>query len=313
MEYKDYYSILGVAKNATADEIKKKYRKLAMKYHPDKNPGNKAAEDKFKTIGEAYEVLKDPEKRKKYDRLGENWQDYQQSAQPGRDGGPDFSSWARQQGGRSSRSGNMDDLFGGGGFSDFFDFFFSGQGARSGRQGMNTPSRGKDLSATMEISLEQAFHGTDADVAIGNEQIRVHIPPGVRDQQVLRVKGKGGTGRSGGERGNLLIGIGISDHPTFERKDDDLHTELSIDVYTAILGGQVDLQTLKGHLTVTIPAGTSSGKTLRLKGQGMPVFGAKQVAGDLYVRIMITVPTRLTAEEKDLFLKLRLMRNKKHE
>ena len=209
MDFKDYYSLLGIPKNATQADIKKQYRKLAIKYHPDKNPGNKQAEEKFKDMGEAYEVLSDPEKRKKYDTLGSNWKQY---AQSGNAGNADFSQWARQGGGQQySRTYTPDD-FGGADFSDFFNAFFgrgygegfSGEPGRSPRS-QESPRKGQDYEATLEITLEEAYHGSKRLLNVDGYKININIPPGVSNGQVLRVKGKGGQGRRGGESGHLYL------------------------------------------------------------------------------------------------------------
>ena len=307
MDYKDYYKVLGVAKDASQDDIKKQYRKLAVKFHPDKNPGNKQAEERFKDIGEAYEVLGDAVKRKKYDRLGSNWKQYEQSGQ----GGADFSQWAQQQGGgRQQRSQTYtSEDFGDSDFSDFFNSFFGGGGSRRGRRTENAPQRGQDFEATIVISLDEAFHGTNRMISLGEEKIKITIPPGVRDRQVLRVKGKGQAGKLGGENGHLYLHVEVEPDQRFERKDDDLYNDVHIPLYTAVLGGEFTLNTLKGNFNINIPAETQTGKTLRLKGLGMPVYMKKNESGALFVKIIVDVPVHLNKEEKDLFRKLASLRN----
>jgi len=300
MNFKDYYTLLGVKKDASQAEIKKQYRKLAVKYHPDKNPGNKQAEEKFKDLGEAYEVLNDPEKRKKYDTLGSNWKQYEQSS---RSGGADFSQWARQGGGQQySRSYTSGD-FGGTDFSDFFNAFFGGGG---GFSGMARP--GQDYESRLEITLEEAYHGSKRLFNVDGEKINVTLPPGVLNGQVLRVKGKGGKGKRGGESGHLLLHVEVKPDTRFERKQNDLYSDLHVPLYKAILGGDIALQTWKGAINMKIPKETQNGKVLRMKGMGMPVYRKKDAFGDLYLKIIVDIPKNLTPEEIDLFTKLSSLR-----
>jgi curved DNA-binding protein len=299
LEYKDYYKILGVDKKASQEEIKKAFRKLAIQYHPDKNPGNKEAEDKFKLVNEANEVLGDPEKRKKYDELGENWN------RPGGAG--------TQQGGYTYE-GNMDDMFGGAGgqFSDFFEAFFGGRSSgRGGRQRSRTQShyRGQDYEAEMEISLEEAYAGTSRIIKVHDERLRITVKPGAYEGQLLRIKSKGAHGSSDQHRGDLYVRIRVSPHPVFQRKDDDLETKHSIDLYTAVLGGDVLIKTLSGTVKVPIPPGTQNGKMLRIKGKGMPVTDSPGTYGNLYVNIHIEIPEKLSREERKLFEQLRSSMN----
>jgi len=313
MDFKDYYNLLGVSKTATSDEIKKAYRKLAVKYHPDKNPGNKQAEEKFKAISEANEVLKDPEKRKKYDKLGSNWKQYEQSS----GNGADFSQWARQGGGRNySGTSNADD-FGGSDFSDFFNSFFAGQYGQDsdnpfgsqgrGRQG-GRPVKGQDYEASLEVSLEGAYMGSKRMITLGEEQLSVTIPQGVYDGQVLRVKGKGAQGRRGGEPGDLYMHVKIIPDPTFTIKDHDLYCDLHVSLYQAILGGEVSVHPPKGSVTMKIPRETQNGKVLRMKGLGMPVYRKKNEFGDLYLKIIIDIPQNLSPREVELFTQLASLR-----
>ena len=247
MDYKDYYKILGVDKKATQDEIKKAYRKLALKYHPDKNPGNKAAEEKFKEISEANEVLSDPEKRKKYDELGSNWKQYENAGAPG--GG--YYQWGGSPGGGRSRveyEGDLGDIFGGGaGFSDFFKQFFGGsydtggfQSAGRGRGSRQQRSvKGQDYQAEMSITLEEAYNGVSRIINVNNEKLKINIKPGVADGQILRVKGKGSAGQFGGQSGDLYLTIKIHPHYLFTLKDNDLYCDVPLDIYTALLGGNL--------------------------------------------------------------------------
>jgi curved DNA-binding protein len=314
MEYKDYYKILGVSKTATQDEIKKAYRKLAVKYHPDKNEGDKASEEKFKEISEAYEVLGDPEKRKKYDKLGANWKQYQESGFNGFQG-------AGGQGGHPGGGyyytfeGDPSDLFGGG-FSDFFEAFFGGSGGFPGGRTAGRSSRntgfgrgfdagipGSDLEGDLHISLQEAYHGTSRIVKIGDEKIRVKIKPGAYDGLKMRVRGKGGKGR-GGRAGDLYLTVRVEKDPVFERKGDDLYVELPVDLYTALLGGTVHVRTLDGLVKMKIPEGVKNGQLLRLKGKGMPHYD-KQGHGDLFARVKVVLPEKLTSEQKELLKKMK--------
>jgi curved DNA-binding protein len=308
MEYKDYYKTLGVSKDASQAEIKKQYRKLAVKFHPDKNQGNKQAEEKFKEMGEAYEVLGDPEKRKKYDTLGSNWKQYEQSGAG--QGGADFSQWARQgRGKQSSRTYTSED-FEGSDFSDFFNSFFGGGFSGGGRSGgfRDVPSKGEDYEAALTISLEEAFRGAERTLSVNEEKIRITIPPGVNDAQILRVKGKGAQGRKGGASGNLFLHVSIEPDPRFERKENDIYSDVHVPLYKAVLGGEITILTLKGNVSIKIPQETQQGKILRLKGMGMPVYLKKGEFGSMFVTILIDIPRNLTGEEIDLFRKLASLR-----
>lgn len=291
MEYKDYYKVLGVDRNADAAEIKKKYRKLAVQYHPDKNQGDKAAEEKFKAITEAYEVLGDAEKRKKYDELGNNWQQYEQAG---------FRGYSRQQG------VNFDEVFGGNsGFSDFFETFFgAGFMNDSGRQQHTAARKGRDIEASARISLRDAFFGTEIMLKTNLSAIKVPLKPGLRNGQVLRVKGKGNPGRNGGNPGDLRIKISIENDPVFEREGDDLRTTASVDIYTAILGGKIIISTFEGDLMVPVNPGTQQGVLLRLRGKGMPVFGSND-RGNLLVKVNINLPESMNEREIEYIRKAR--------
>ena len=307
MEYKDYYKILGVDKKASNDQIKKAYRKLAMKYHPDKAKGDKTAEEKFKSINEANEVLSDPEKRKKYDELGSNWQNYQQSG--GNSQGFDWSRYANQGGNQYQYSSNFEDVFGNSGYSDFFDMFFGGSfgGERKSRRGGrgSVSTMGQDLQAMIEITLKESYSGTSKVFSYNNQSIKLNIKPGISDGQVLKLAGKGGAGIRGGQAGDLLITIKILPDAVFERKGDDLYAKLYVPLYDAILGGKVEFESLKGKVKIDVSKDCSNDKIFRLPKLGMPVYGKSGEFGDLYLTVKIVLPKNLTANERELFLELK--------
>jgi curved DNA-binding protein len=303
MEYKDYYKILGVDKNTSTDEIKKAYRKLARKYHPDVNPGDGKAEERFKEINEAHEVLTDAEKRAKYDRLGASWNAYQRS---GGRGGFDWGQWVSgfDTGGGGGFVDLNDILAGLGGrrtsdFSDFFEAIFGDIG-----QVRATPRRGQDYHQQVEISLEEAFKGASRILNIGGRRIKVKIPRGAKTGTKVRVRGEGGGGQANGAKGDLYLEIKVTPHPTFERVGDDLYAELPVDLYTAILGGEAVVPTFKGKVKLKIPPETQSGRTFRLRGQGIPRLGEPDERGDLYAKVMVKLPENLTPEEIELFEEL---------
>ncbi|NLR79636.1 DnaJ C-terminal domain-containing protein [Chitinophaga eiseniae] len=314
MDVKDYYKILGVEKAATAEQIKKAYRRLAVKYHPDKNPDDKAAEEKFKEINEAYEVLSDAEKRKKYDQFGENYKYYEQHG--GRPEDYDWSQFGGRGRGQTYSSGNMEDIFGGAGgegFSDFFEQLFGSRFA-GGRRGQTSqgPGRGRDVQATMEVTLEDAYTGATRQVEVNGSRLNIKLKPGLYEGQVIRLKGKGSPGRKGGENGDLLISIQLAPHTHYELKGQDIYTDLALPLYTAILGGKVAVNTPGAALHMNIPAGTDSGKVFRLKGKGMPAYDNKGTAGDLYIKAIIHIPTNLSDKEKELFQQLSQLNENGH-
>ncbi|MBS1586245.1 MAG: J domain-containing protein [Bacteroidetes bacterium] len=304
MEYKDYYKVLGIDKKASQDDIKKAYRKLAVKYHPDKNQGNKQAEEKFKEINEAYDVLGDVAKRKKYDELGSQWQQYQN--QGGADGGFDYSQWANT--GKRPHGGQFrTDFFDGneGEFSDFFETFFGGfGGGQRSKRGRTNPLKGQDLESHTELTLEEAFNGTERQLNLRGQKLRIKLKPGIGDGQVLRMRGKGDDGYNGGANGDLFIRIQVLPHPRFERRGNDLYFEQALDVYTAILGGKIAVNAIDKTVQMNIPEGTDSDKVFRLKGMGMPDYENPKQRGDAYVKVVITVPKNLTEEEKATIRKL---------
>lgn len=314
MEFKDYYKILGVSKSATKDEIKKAYRKLAMQYHPDRNQGNKTAEEKFKEITEAHEVLSDPEKRKQYDTLGANWRQYQNTGR----GFDDFFSQfgGRRSGSRGSSfefSGDLKDLFGNmSGFSDFFDGFFGG--GRKGFGDFNRSSaqnqKGQDLEAMLYIPLEEAYNGTTKEILINNKKLRIKIEPGTKDESKLRLKNQGGDAIGRGVKGDLYLRIKIEKHPFYEIEDEDLYYDLDIDLYTAVLGGKKKISLINNKtINLEIPEGTDSGKVFRVGKLGLKKSGTANERGNLYIRIKVETPKNLNKKEKELIKELQKLRS----
>ena len=292
MDYKDYYKILEIDKKATPAEVKKAYRTLAKKNHPDKNLGDKKAEERFKLVNEANEVLGNPEKRKQYDELGENWQQNPQSQNQQRNSNQQY-----RQENRGFGGGNDGD------FSDFFEQFFSQQ--RGGNQQQNQSRKGGDYETEMEISLEEAFDGTSRIIQLENEKLRVTTKPGAYTDQQLRIKNKGAKGSSDANRGDLFVRIRVAKNPKFVRKGDDLYQTTNISLCDAVLGNDIIIETLSGKLKIKILAGTQNGKTIRLKGKGMPVYENTGVFGDFYILINILIPEKLSDKQKALFEELK--------
>lgn len=309
MDYKDYYKILGVSKKASQEEIKKAYRKLAVKYHPDKNPGDKTAEERFKELSEAYEVLRDPEKREKYNQLGANWKQFENVGA----GGFEYPGYGKgsREGGTFHFRGNMGDigdLFNGreGGFSDFFNAFFGhASGNGSGFRSQRGPFKGNDYKAEMEISLSEAYHGTSRILSVHGQKLRVTIKPGAYDGQELRIRGKGGQGINGGDRGDIYIKLKLSRDINQVRDGNDLIRKIDVDLYTAVLGGKIEVHTLSGKLSVNIPQGAQNGQKLRLQAKGMPVYEKPGKYGDMYIQLNILIPKKLSDKQKKLFNELR--------
>jgi curved DNA-binding protein len=310
MEYKDYYKILGVDKTAGQDDIKKAYRKLAMKYHPDHNPGDKTAEEKFKDINEAYQVLGDDQQRARYDQLGTSYSQWQQSGGRGDFNWNDwFARGARpgqgQQGYYTTRvdAENMDDVFGG--FSDFFNMIFGG-GARAagGRRTYTTTTSRRAAPQRFEqpvqISLQEAYHGTERMLQMDGRRLRVKIPAGSKTGTRVRMA-NAVTASNGGKSSDLYLVVDVLPDNRLERKGDDLLTEISIDLYTAVLGGQADVNTLEGKVILTIPAGTQPGQKFRLSGRGMPKLRTPSEHGDLYVTVKVQLPKQLSKKQRELF------------
>ena len=331
MEYKDYYDILGVSEDAGQDEIRRAFRQLARKHHPDVNPNDPEAEERFKEINEAYEVLSDPEKRQKYDQLGANWQSYQRGG--GRPGGFDWGQWttAGGPGGagpqrvhvRQGTPEDLEDLFGGGSpFSDFFTQVFGGMGGaaprgapRGGTAGTRASPggfdyqararRGQDYEQAVDISLREAYAGTTRILQKDGRRLEVKIPPGSRTGTRVRVAGEGGAGAAGGEAGDIYLRVNVQLDGQFEREGDDLRTVVTVDLYTAILGGEARVPTMNGSVMLTIPSGTQNGQVFRLRGKGMPKLRNPEEHGDLYAEVNVRLPTDLTPRQRELFEELR--------
>jgi DnaJ-class molecular chaperone len=314
MEFKDYYSTLGVTKTASEKELKAAYRKLARKFHPDVNPGDKTAESRFKEINEAYEVLGDPDKRKKYDELGANWRMYEQQAGAGAPGGgAPWGAYAGTTGGgggfRTMTPEEMESLFGDANpFSDFFNTFFGGGGfggaASASGAGRTRSRKGRDVEHEIELSLEDAYTGSLRRLAMQQRDgttrtVDVRIPAGVTDGSRVRVAGEGEQGGGGAPGGDLFLRVRLLPHPRFERKGRDLYVKVAVPVTTAVLGGEAEVQTMSGKpARLRIPAFTQNGQVFRLKGYGMPATGAQET-GDLYARVEAELPTQLSADERE--------------
>jgi curved DNA-binding protein len=291
MDYKDYYKILGVERNAGEDDIRKAYRKLAMQYHPDRNPNDKQAEERFKEINEAYQVLSDSQKRAHYDRLGSDYSNWQRRGAPG-----DFN-WDQYggfPGGVRVEYGDIDDLFGSaGGFSDFFRTIF-GRGAEGAGAGTRTRQQPQGYQQELEITLEEAFNGTTRLLQSDGKQKQVRIPPGVRTGSKVRVAGAGPNGL------DLYLIVDVKDDPRFERRGNDLHTTATVNVFTAILGGEAEVETLSGKVKLNVPAGTQPEQVFRLAGRGMPSVKNASEKGDLYVRLKVQIPKYLSPKQREL-------------
>jgi curved DNA-binding protein len=307
MEYKDYYKTLGVERSATEAELKSAYRKLALKYHPDRNAGNKNSEEKFKEINEAYEVLGDTQKRARYDQLGDSYSNWQQGG--GAPGNFNWNDWKSAPGGGVSFNvDNLNDLFGGGGFSDFFQQIFGGMAGRGGtRTDSRTQTRRAQQPQTyqqeVQISFEEAYRGAERTVVIDGRRLQMKIPAGAKTGTKVRMSGAGPAGPDGRPT-DLFLVIEVIPDPRFERKGDDLHTEATIDLYTAVLGGEARVQTPEGAVVLTIPSGTQQGQSFRLSGRGMPRLRDPNQRGDLFARVKVTLPRNLTVEQRKLFEQL---------
>lgn len=313
MAYIDYYKILGVDKTATQDDIKKAFRKLARQYHPDLNPNDPNAKEKFQAINEANEVLSDPEKRKKYDEYGENWKhadefEAQRKAYQNQQGGGggDGEYWYSTDGTHFSGFGGegMHGFGGNGsGFSDFFEELFGHRGAGAGR-GAHGAFKGQDIQGELQLTLREAATTHKQTFSVNGENLRITVPAGIANGQIIKLKGHGGKGVNGGPDGDLYITFNIADDPVFRRKDNDLYTDVNIDLYTAVLGGEVTVNTLDGQVKLKVRPGTQNDAKVRLKGKGFPVYKQDGTYGDLIVTYHVTIPTTLTDKQKDLFRQL---------
>lgn len=296
MEYVDYYKILGLDKNASTEDIKKAYRKLARKYHPDINPNNKEAHKKFQEVNEANEVLSDPEKRKKYDQYGKDWKHAEEFEK------------AKQQQRQRTYPGGGNEFFGSGGddnFSDFFESLFGGGGRRERRE---TRFRGNDYEAQLQLGLREAFTTHQRTLTLNGKNIRITIPAGVEDGQKIRLKGHGAPGSNGGPNGDLYITFVIEEDPQFKRLGNDLYTAADVDLYTSVLGGETTVETMSGKLKLKVPPGTQNDTRTRVKGKGFPVYKNEGQFGDLYITYKVKIPTSLTEKEKELFMQLSKLR-----
>ena len=326
MAGKDYYSILGVNRDASEKEIKQAYRRLARRHHPDVNPSDKSAEQKFKQINEAYEVLSDKEKRRKYDQFGDQWQYVDQIAQAGRQQAPRWG-FNQARGAQTFRfeEADLDSLFGG----------LFGSGTRSRRV---RPRRGQDVEHPVEVTLEEAYHGAKRTIALQTEEpcftckgtgqiqnmpcsvcrgsglvssmkrLEVKIPPGVKNGSRVRIAGKGEPGYAGGVSGDLYLTVAVKAHHLFERRGNDLHVEVPVPLMVAVLGDEIQVPTLKGKLALKVPPETQNGRIFRLSGQGMPRVVGSSTYGDLLARVKVILPTKLSAKEKELFKQLSQLR-----
>lgn len=293
---RDYYAILGVSRDATEADIKKAYRKLAVKYHPDKNPNNKEAENKFKEINEAYEVLSDADKRKKYDQFGENWNRVNEQGPP-----PGGGQYQQYYGGGAGGEGFHFE----GDPNDIFESFFGGNfGGGGGGGRRNSKRKGGDYQSETTITLEEAFHGTSRLLQLEAQKLRIKLKPGTYDGLVIKLAGKGAPGINGGAAGDLYITIHVTPHAQYRREGDNLIQTLQVDLFSAVLGGKQEADTLTGKISITIPAGTQNGKILRIKGKGMPVYNQPEQHGDLLLEIQVNIPEQLTEQQKELFRQL---------
>jgi curved DNA-binding protein len=296
MAFIDYYKVLGVDKKATEAEIKKAFRKMARKYHPDLNPNDKEAERKFKELNEANEVLSSTENRKKYDEYGENWQNAEQYEQ------------SKRQQQHYQRSGQQAD-FGGGGadYSDFFESMFGGRSARGGGR-RSAQFKGQDFNAEFHLDLKEVYTTHKRTLTVNGKNIRLTIPAGVENGQVIKITGYGAAGSGGGPKGDLYITFTIDNHTAFKRDKENLYASVDLDLYKAILGGDITIDTFDGKVKLNVPAGTQNGTKVKLKGKGFPVYKKEGQFGDLYITYEIKIPISLSEKEKELFTELSTLR-----
>ena len=301
MDFIDYYKILGVSKNVTEAEIKKAYRKLARKYHPDLNPNDKEAEQKFKAVNEANEVLSNAENRKKYDKYGKDWKHgeaYEQAQQ-------EQQSQRRHHQSYGGFEGFSEDDFQGSGFSDFFESMFGGGGRTGGR---TAAFRGQDFSASLQLNLTDVYKTQKQVLTVNGAKIRLTIPAGVEDGQVIKIKGKGGQGINGGPNGDLLIQFNIINNTPFKRDGNDLYSTVDVDLYKALLGGDITVNTFDGKAKLKIKQETQNGTKVKLTGKGFPLYKKDGQFGDLYITYQVKMPTNLSAKERDLIEELLKLR-----
>jgi len=298
MEFIDYYKVLGIEKNASEDDIKKAYRKLARKFHPDVNPNNEDAKKKFQQVNEANEVLSDPDKRKKYDQYGKDWKHAEEfeKAKQQRQQRQQYSYSGQPGGGFEGNFGETD-------FSEFFESMFG-----SGGRPRDVKFKGQDYQAELYLPLRGAYTTHQQTITVNNKNVRITIPAGIEDGQKIRLKGYGGAGINGGPNGDLYITFQIEEDPQFKRLGNDLYTNSEIDLYTAVLGGEVTIDTLNGKLKLKVPAGTQPDTKVRAKGKGFPVYKQEGTFGDLYVTYKVKLPTNLSEREIELFTELSKLR-----
>ncbi|HET6559682.1 MAG TPA: J domain-containing protein [Prolixibacteraceae bacterium] len=291
MEFVDYYHILGLTKNATDKEIKNAYRKLARKHHPDLHPNDKEAKARFQQINEANEVLSDPEKRKKYDQYGKDWRHAEEFEKASQNQQSSQSRGTRY----TSRNDKSD-------FSDFFESMFGGfDGSGTGRQ---VKYRGEDYSAELKLDLLEAYETHKRTLTVNGKNIRITIPAGIENGQTIKIADHGGEGINGGPNGDLYISFVIENHPRFKRLGNNLYTTVDLDLYTAVLGGEITIETLTGKVKLNVKPETQNGSKVKLNGKGFPVYKKPGEFGDLYVTYEIKIPTDLTQQQKDLFIEL---------
>lgn len=310
MDYIDYYKVLGIDKKATGDAIKKAYRKLARKFHPDLNPNDESAKKKFQEINEAHEVLSDPQKREKYDKYGKDWAHAGAAAQAGQQ-----RQQQRQQSGGQQYQGGGD---GGSGFddydfSDFFSNMFGGQGSSASGEGRRRGFRGQDIHANYPLDLKEAYSTHKQVFTVGGKNIRITIPAGVADEQTIKLSGHGSPGINGGPAGDLYITFNIKPDSAFKRVGNDLYAEVDLPLYTAILGGDVIFQGIDGKIKLKVKAETQNRTKVKLKDKGFPVYKQEGSFGDLYLSYEVKIPTKLTEEEKKLYTTLANLNNKSHD
>ena len=295
MAFIDYYKVLGVDKTATEADIKKAFRKLARKYHPDLNPNDKEAEHKFKELNEANEVLSNAENRKKYDQYGEHWkngEEYERAKQQ------------QQQYQGSQQSGGFENYSNGGDYSDFFEYIFGGRASASGGRSRQTSFKGQDFNASLQLDLKDVFETHKRTLTVNGKNIRLTIPAGVENGQVIKISGQGSEGANGGPKGDLYITFSIVNNSSFKLDQNNLYTTIDIDLYTAVLGGEITAHTFDGKVKLKVQEGTQNGTQVKLKGKGFPVYKKEGTFGDLYITYQIMIPKNLSDKEKELFVEL---------